>query len=82
MMDFIQHGPDRAIARASYACASLPGGQYLSVTATLHRSRIELALTGDVSHCMLAFDVDQARAVAAELLAAADALEPLQGGAA
>ncbi|WP_042421041.1 hypothetical protein [Comamonas granuli] len=59
--------------------ALLPSGDLLTVHAVRPSGSVLLGLQGDVQSCRMAFTAEQARAVAAELLACADAL---QGGAA
>lgn len=74
---FTNHGGAAHYAR--FVGADLPGGHHLTVMAARIDSRITLAVTGAMCGSTMHFNAAQARAVAAELLACADAL---QGGAA
>lgn len=65
--------------RARSADAMLPGGYLVRVDASVRADRVELALSGDVGYCCIAFTAAQARSVAAELLACADARDTAQG---
>lgn len=60
--------------RVRESSASLPGGAYLSICTT-RATHIELGLLRDGMSVYLEFFPGQARAVAAELLACADALQ-------
>ena len=57
------------------ASAVLPGGNFLTIGAGIYGDRIDIGFRGDLLQCHMAFTADQARAVAAELLACADALQ-------
>ena len=61
--------------RVRESATSLPGGAYLSICATRSTRLIELGMLRDFMSVHLEFSPDQARAVAAELLACADALQ-------
>ena len=65
--------------------ATLPDGRYLAINAARHTGLVELGLscsTDLVSHqTFMAFTPEQARAVAAELVACADAQSPSAGAA-
>lgn len=58
----------------------LKGGNFLSVAAVRFSSRVDLGLHGDMLQSYMSFTAEQARAVAAELLACADALQTAQQG--
>ncbi|AOG23725.1 hypothetical protein [Acidovorax sp. RAC01] len=55
--------------------ANLPGGVHLSIAATRSTRLIGLAMARDFMAVHLEFSPEQARAVAAELLACTDALQ-------
>lgn len=61
--------------RVRESTTSLPGGGYLSICATRSTRLVELGMLCDFMSVHLDFSPDQARAVAAELLACADALQ-------
>lgn len=54
--------------------AGLPDGRFLTVAATTFHQRVELSAAHAHGYAMLGLTVAEARAVAAELLACADAL--------
>ncbi len=68
-----------AAGRVRESSAALPGGQFMTVCASQAIDRVELGLLGDMAQCWLVFTAAQARSVAAELLACADAREAAQG---
>ena len=57
------------------ASARLEGGHFLTVSAARYSDRVELGIHGGMLQSYMTFTPDQARAVAAELLACADALQ-------
>lgn len=61
--------------RVRESSVSLPGGALLSIGATRSTRLIELGMLRDFMSVHLEFSPEQARAVAAELLACADALQ-------
>ena len=65
-------------SRLRESSARLEAGHFLTMSAVRFTTRVELGLHGDMLQSYMSFTPDQARAVAAELLACADAL---QGGA-
>ena len=67
-------------ARPRESSANLPGRGLLSVTAWPGTRLIGLGLTHDFMAVQLDFSPDQARAIAAELLACADALNIAKPG--
>lgn len=74
---FTNHGGDAYYAR--FTGADLPGGVSVMLQAVKVDGCVTLSLNSGVCDAAMHFTPDQARAVAAELLACADAL---QGGAA
>ena len=62
-------------ARLRDSSALLSAGRFLTVAAARHSARVELGLHSDMLQSYMAFTAEQARAVAAELLACADALQ-------
>ena len=72
----------RTSTAAGYARESearMPSGDFLTISASQRIDRIGLGLIGDMTHCYMVFTAAQARSVAAELLACADARETTQG---
>ena len=61
--------------RVRESSANLPGGVHLSIAATRSTRIVDLCMLRDFMSVHLEFSTDQARAVAAELLACADALQ-------
>ncbi len=55
--------------------ANLPGAGHLSIGATRSTRLVDLCMSGDFMAVHLEFSREQAQAVAAELLACADALQ-------
>lgn len=55
--------------------ARLERGHFLTVAAARFSDRVDLGLHGDMLQSYMAFTAEQARAVAAELVACADALQ-------
>lgn len=74
---FTNHGGAEHYAR--FMGASLPGGDYLTVTAARNDSHVTLAAAGAMCGNTMRFTAAQARSVAAELLACADALQSETG---
>lgn len=70
---FINQGGDAHYARN--VGATLPGGNCVSIYAGKADRCVTLALSTDACYSAMSFTADQARAVAAELLACADALQ-------
>lgn len=62
-------------SRLRESSALLEAGHFLAVSAVRFSNRVELGLHGDMLQSYMSFTADQARAVAAELLACADALQ-------
>lgn len=62
-------------ARLRDSSAQLESGHFLTVAAARFTGRVDLGLHGDMLQSYMAFTAEQARAVAAELLACADALQ-------
>ena len=79
---FTTRGREEGSNRVRESSANLPGRGLLSVTAWPGTRLIGLSLTHDFMAVQLDFSPDQARAVAAELLACADALNIAKAGAA
>ena len=61
--------------------AVLPGGDFLTIGAGIYGDRIDIGFRGDLLQCHMAFTAGQARAVAFELLACADAHDAAKAGA-
>jgi hypothetical protein len=61
--------------RVRESSAHLPGGVHLSIAATRSARLVDLCMSRDFMLVHLEFSPEQARAVAAELLACADALQ-------
>ena len=61
--------------RVRDSSANLPDGLHLSIGATRSTRLVELGMLRDFMSVYLEFSPEQARAVAAELLACADALQ-------
>jgi hypothetical protein len=61
--------------RVRESTAILPGAGHLNIGATRSTRLVELGMLRDFMSVCLEFSPDQARAVAAELLACADALQ-------
>ena len=61
--------------RVRESSASLPGAGHVSIAATRSTRLVDLCMLRDFMSVHLEFSPDQARAVAAELLACADALQ-------
>ncbi|WP_367065244.1 hypothetical protein [Oryzisolibacter sp. LB2S] len=70
---------DGDFGRVRESSATLPSGEFLTIGASLHSDRIDLGLMGDMAQCWMVFTVEQARSVAAELVACADARDAAQG---
>ncbi|NUN60803.1 MAG: hypothetical protein HUU13_06810 [Burkholderiaceae bacterium] len=68
-----QYQPGARCVRES--SATLAGGHWLNVSATGCSASVELSVHSGMLQSYMAFTPDQARAVAAELLACADALQ-------
>lgn len=66
---------DASLLRVRESSANLPGGVYLSIAATRSTRLVDLCMSRDFMSVHLEFSPEQARAVAAELLAGADALQ-------
>ena len=62
-------------SRLRESSALLEAGHFLAVSAVRFTNRVDLGLHGDMLQSYMSFTADQARAVAAELLACADALQ-------
>lgn len=69
------------IGRCRSSIASMPNGDCLTVYADRRRDTVEIGLLGGMAQCWMVFTAEQARAMAAELLACVDALESSQRGA-
>ena len=65
--------------RVRDSSANLPGGVHLSIGATRFARLVELGMLRDGMSVYLEFSPEQVRAVAAELLACADACDALTG---
>lgn len=61
--------------RVRESSANLPGGVHLSIAATRSTRLIDMCMSRDFMAVHLEFSPEQARAVAAELLACTDALQ-------
>ncbi len=61
------------------ASARLTGGHFLTISAAAYSDRVELGLHGDMLQSYMFFTAEQARSVAAELLACADARDAVKG---
>ena len=61
--------------RVRESSANLPGGVHLSIAATRSTRLVDLRMSREFMGVHLEFSPEQARAVAAELLAGADALQ-------
>ena len=61
--------------RVRESSANLPGGVHLSIAATRSTRLVDLCMLRDFMSVHLEFSPEQARAVAVELLACADALQ-------
>ena len=61
--------------RVRESSVTLPGGVHLSIAATRSTRLVDLCLLRDFMSVHLEFSPEQARAVAVELLACADALQ-------
>ncbi|MCB1975389.1 MAG: hypothetical protein KDE65_13290 [Burkholderiaceae bacterium] len=62
-------------SRLRESSALLEAGHFLTMSAVRFSDRVELGLHGDMLQSYMSFTPAQARAVAAELLACADALQ-------
>lgn len=65
--------------RVRESSANLPGQVHLCIAASRSTRLIELGMLRDFMSVQLEFSPDQARAIAAELLACADVLQPATG---
>lgn len=72
---FITREHEAGSLRVRESSANLPGAGHLSIAATRSTRIVDLYMSHDFMSVHLEFSPDQARAVAAELLAGADALE-------
>ena len=68
-----QYQPGARCVRES--SATLAGGHWLNVSATGYSASVELSVHSGMLQSYMTFTPDQARAVAAELLACANALQ-------
>lgn len=68
-----QYQPGARCVRES--SATLAGGHWLNVSATGYSANVELSVHSGMLQSYMAFTAEQARAVAAELLVCADALQ-------
>lgn len=76
MSIFTRHGADTSLGRIAHATATLPSGALLQATAYNELRGVHLGLiTGMGQAYAMAFTACEARAVAAELVACADALD-------
>ena len=66
--------------RVRESSANLPGGVYLSIAATRSTRLVDLCMSRDFMAVQLEFSPAQVRAIAAELLACADALNIAKPG--
>ena len=72
---FITRQHEAGSLRVRESSANLPGGVHLSIAATRSTRLVDLCMSRDFMRVHLEFSPDQARAVAVELLACADALQ-------
>ncbi|MBT9511347.1 MAG: hypothetical protein IV104_03275 [Acidovorax sp.] len=72
---FITRQHEAGSLRVRESSANLPGGAHLSIAATRSTRFVDLHMGHDFMGLHLEFFPEQARAVAAELLACADALQ-------
>ncbi|MBV7458790.1 hypothetical protein C8C94_4869 [Acidovorax sp. 94] len=72
---FITRQHEAGSLRVRESSAKLPDGGHLSIAATRSTRLVDLYMSRDFMSVHLEFSIDQARAVAAELLAGADALQ-------
>ena len=79
---FTTRGHEEGTNRVRESSANLPGQVHLSMTACRGTRLIGLGLSHDFMAVQLEFSPDQARAIAAELLACADVLNIAKAGAA
>ena len=70
-LQFIQK--DASAGYLRYGYAMLANGDMLTVQADANKDRIEVARYGDMQTCSLVVTAEQARILAAELVACADA---------
>ena len=68
---FVQNKPTLGCLRNGYAM--LANGDMLTVQADANKDRIEVARYGDMVNCGIVVTAEQARILAAELVACADA---------
>ncbi len=66
---------DAGSLRVRESSANLPGGVHVSIAATRSTRLVDLCMSRDFMAVHLEFTPEQARAVAAELLACSDALQ-------
>ena len=77
---FTTRGHEEGTNRVRESSANLPGRVHLSMTACRGTRLIGLGLSHDFMAVQLEFSPDQARAIAAELLACADVLNIAKPG--
>ena len=77
---FTTRGHEEGSNRVRESSANLPGRVHLSMTACRGTRLIGLGLSHDFMAVQLEFSPDQARAIAAELLACADVLNIAKPG--
>ena len=72
---FTTRGHEEGTNRVRESSANLPGGVHVSIAATRSTRLVDLCMSRDFMAVHLEFTPEQARAVAAELLACSDALQ-------
>lgn len=75
-INFTQYADSKALARDSQAVLSKERSMFVS--ADLKRDRVDLAMVSDMHSSTMVFTAEQARSIAAELLACADARDALR----
>lgn len=76
--------PTTGTGRARDSFARLPSGEFLSISAAQREGRVEIGISAGMVQAWMIFTPAQARSVASELLACANAYESgagAQGGA-
>ena len=73
------HREQAGAGRVRDSSARLPCGHFLTIGTAKLSDRVELGLSGDTLQSWMVFTAAQARSVAAELLACADARDATKG---
>lgn len=76
---FTLRAPDHMPGAVLHADAVLSGGKFLTVSASGFHHDVQIGLAVGGLNCSMSFDPAQARDLAAQMLACADALDAAQG---